>query len=351
MSNYNCESAFSAVSNIIAGWNLGNTLDATNRTRGGEILDESFPIVKFETAWGNPVTTKEMIEQVKNAGFNAVRLPVTWAFHFDSDYNIDSKWMDRVQEIADYILSLGLYCILNVHHDGGSKGWVCASESCYNRVGDGFAHIWEQIADRFEQYGEKLIFEAINEPLNEEGDWGSVKSEDYAGVMLFNQRFVDAVRSRGGYNKTRNLTVMPYAGAHSNARLDGFSMPTDTVDGHLILQVHNYDPTGFCWLKSEHPLRDTWGTPEDIEELETSMRDVAAHGKRFNVPVIIGEFGAEDKNNDAQRAKYSARFAQSAADLGIKCFWWDCGHFALLDRENCCMIHTEVVDALTKYRR
>ncbi len=349
MNNYKCETAVQAVANIKAGWNLGNTLDATNRSRNGETLTRESSIADYETAWGNPITTKEMIETVVNAGFDAIRLPVTWQGHFDENYNIDKVWMDRVQEVVDYVIPLGVYCILNVHHDGGTGGWIHTSKETYEKNGDGFARVWEQIADRFESYGEKLLFEAVNEPLDETGNWGSRDSAHYEGVMLYNQRFVDIVRSRGGYNKTRNLAVMPYAGAHGNHRVAGIEMPKDSVEGHLILQVHNYDPMGFCWLKSEKPLRDWWGSDEDYEEVNTDMRDLAEHGKRMGVPVIVGEFGCENKNNDAEIAKYARHFVKTAASHGIKCFWWDCGHFALLDRENCKMIHTDVVKALTEY--
>lgn len=346
--NYSCRSAFSAAADITAGWNLGNTLDATEHTSDGKPIIGSTKA--YETAWGNPVTTREMLEQIRNAGFNAVRLPVTWKYHFDSEYTIDKEWMDRVQTITDWILSLGMYCILNVHHDGGCRSWIRTSAEWYARVGDGFARIWEQIADRFAEYDDRLMFEALNEPLNEEGDWGSENADDYAAVMMYNQRFVDTIRSRGGYNKTRNLLVMPYAGAHSTARLEGFAMPKDTVDGHLILEVHNYDPTGFCWRNSDQPpMRDWWGDEADMELLYSSMRDIAAHAKRFGVPAIVGEFGVEYKDNDGERAKYAFHFARSAAEQGIKCFWWDCGHFALLDREQCVISHPEVARALTEY--
>ncbi len=346
--NYTCESAFEAVANIVAGWNLGNTLDATNHTLDGG------PIVggpeAYETAWGNPLTTREMLAEIKNAGFNAVRLPVTWNHHFDSGYNIDSQWMDRVQTIADWILSLDMYCIINTHHDGGCRSWIGASAETYARVGDGFARLWEQIADRFADYGERLIFEAVNEPLNDAGEWNSTRQADYDAVMMYNQRFVDTVRSRGGYNKCRNLMVMPYAGAHSNERLSGFSMPEDSAEGHLILQVHNYDPTGFCWRNSDQPpMRDWWGDEADMELLYGSMRDIAAHAERFGVPAVIGEFGVESKDNDPERAKYAYHFAKSGAEVGIKCFWWDCGHFSILDRVNCRISSPDVARALTKY--
>jgi len=345
--NYTCESAVSAVKNINAGWNLGNTLDATEHTSDRQLIVGG--IEAYETAWGNPLTTREMLETVRSAGFNAIRLPVTWKYHFDSDYNIDPQWLDRVQTIADWILSLDMYCIINLHHDGGCRSWIRASRDCFERVGKGFARLWEQIADRFAEYGGRIMFEAVNEPLNDDGDWRSMKQEDYDAVMLYNQLFVDTVRSRGGYNPTRNLLVMPYAGAHSNERLGGFAMPKDSTEGHLILEVHNYDPTGFCWHNSEEPARDFWGNESDMELLYSSMRDIAHHAKRFGVPAVIGEFGVEYKENDSERAKYAWHFAKSAGDLGIKCFWWDCGHFSLIDRESCRISHPDVTDALTRY--
>jgi len=337
------ETAAEAVNNITAGWNLGNTLDAT----GEWIAKGSY--VNFETAWGNPVTTKEMITRIKEAGFNAIRVPVTWEFHIDADGNVEREWMDRVQELVDYVISQDLYCILNMHHDGGAgtQSWVRAATKNYSKNKDRFARVWEQIAERFKDYPEKLLFEAINEPLDEAGNWGNASSDANLGLAMYHQSFVNTVRNSGGHNRYRNLIVMTYAGSHDKEALDKFKLPKDKVEGHLILEVHSYDPVGFSWYEASWTtVRSTWGTEADYKEIDEDMLMLKNYSEKLGVPVIIGEFGSEDKDNDSERAKHASYFVGTAAKYGIKCFWWDCGRFALLDRRKVEIIHSELVEAI-----
>jgi len=339
-----CRKAAEVVGLMKAGWNLANTLECA-----GQKTVNAVSTADFETAWGNPVTTPEMIKAVRDAGFGAVRVPVTWGPHMDENYRIDKVWLDRVTEVVGYVLDAGMFCIINVHHDTGERGWLRAMGEPGDEMHRRFAAIWQQLCEHFADYDDRLIFEGYNEMLDEEAHWKFTDAASLARLNALAQLFVDTVRSRGGYNPTRNLLVMPYAGAHSNERLGGFAMPKDSTEGHLILEVHNYDPTGFCWHNSEEPARDFWGNESDMELLYSSMRDIAHHAKRFGVPAVIGEFGVEYKENDSERAKYAWHFAKSAGDLGIKCFWWDCGHFSLIDRESCRISHPDVTDALTRY--
>ena len=203
------ETAEKAVEAINAGWNLGNALDSCGEWIG--LYTDGKPS-SYETAWGNPVTAKKLITAVKKAGFNAVRVPVTWAEHIDDSGNIDKEWLDRVQEVVDYVLSQDMYCILNVHHDAGADGWLEASAECYKKNSKKFAALWKNIALRFRDCGGKLIFEGFNEMLDSNNSWTDAKANDaYTAVNDFNQLFVDTGRKTGVNNAERNRMVQVYA--------------------------------------------------------------------------------------------------------------------------------------------
>ena len=330
MSKNKFESAYDAVSNIKIGWNLGNTLDAHGKLKGWN------KPAKYETAWKNPITEKSMITVIKKAGFNAVRLPVTWYEHCDTDGDIDTDWLDRVQEIVDYVISQDMYCILDVHHDAGENGWLCASEECYSKYARRFEGLWKNIAKRFEPYSDKLLFEGFNEMLDGSYSWDVPKdSKAYEILNDFNQLFVDTVRSTGGNNLRRNLVIEVYSAACTEPVLDAFAMPDDTADGHIIVQVHNYDPQGFTFPKAPWTtLTDKWGSDDDIKHLDELFARLEKYSDKFGAPMIVGEFGAFDKNNTADRTRYAYEFASRAAAVGIKCFWWDAGGMDILDRRN-----------------
>ncbi len=323
-----CESAQQASENINVGWNLGNTLDSKGDWINGGVSN-------YETAWGNPVINKELIAGVKAAGFNTIRLPVTWDAHVDANGNIDEAWLDRVQEVVDWILDEGLYCVLNVHHDGGSDGWLVASDDCIKGDAKRFKGLWTNIAERFKDYDERLIFESFNEVLDESDSWTTSRTaEGYAAVNELNQMFVDAVRKTGGNNTTRNLMLQTYSAGSAAATFNNFELPDDTVDGHLLVQVHSYDPQGFTWTDATWTtMTDQWGDSSQIKVVEDLFSLLDRYSDKIGVPIIVGEFGAQSKNNDKERAEYAKCFISEGAKYGIKCFWWDNGgDFKIIDR-------------------
>ena len=128
------------------GWNMGNTLDAPDG----------------ETSWGQPEITPELIKSVKELGFKTIRLPVSWGKHtVDEDYTIDSAFLDRVQEVVDYCFDNDLYVIVNSHHD---NDFYYPSKERFEEGSKFIESIWSQVAERFKDYGTKLIFESMNEP-------------------------------------------------------------------------------------------------------------------------------------------------------------------------------------------
>lgn len=316
------------ISQINAGWNLGNTLDAN-----GNWINGSSPS-SFETAWGNPVTTREMIAAVHDRGFNSIRIPVTWAQHIDASGNVDSAWMARVREVVDYAYDLGMYVILNVHHDTGEHGsekvcWIIAEEGSVNSILDKYRNLWTNIANEFSDYDYRLMFEGYNELLDTNNTWNapSIGQSAYNAVNTLAQTFVDAVRATGGNNASRNLIVNTYVASIDQDVLNNFTLPSDTTPNHLAAQVHIYAPWGFTGTSASvnwTPVHSDF-TDLDRAEIDGVMSAISAFSSRIGVPVIIGECGAEYKNNDEAIAQYAGYLFGAATANNIKCFWWDNG--------------------------
>ena len=236
------ETARTAVANMKIGWNLGNTLDATGKRDTVCVTPTD-----FETSWRQPVTTRQMIHAFKERGFNCIRIPVTWSKHLDNDDNIDPAWLRRVGQIVNYVIDEGMYCILNVHHDTGVHGWLCTDSDRYPEISKRFKKLWQQIAERFEPYGERLLFEGFNEMLDKDGHWDSTTPANYEIFNTLAQDFVDVVRSTGGNNEWRNLIVTTYSANGGKTTLSAYRLPQDRHDHHLIGEVHFYDPPEFCF--------------------------------------------------------------------------------------------------------
>ena len=252
------ETAYQAVRNMKVGWNLGNTLDAHN---GSRMTD----VVQSETTWGQPVTKPELMQMMKEAGFGAIRVPVTWYPHMDNNNKVDAAWMKRVHEVVDYVLDAGMYCILNIHHDTGADGdghtsWLKADETVYAQQKGRFESLWRQIAEEFRDYDQRLLFESYNEMLDTYNSWcfasfaapgnynATVAKSAYNAINSYAQSFVNTVRATGGNNAQRNLIVNTYAASngignwnsHLLDPLKQMNLPDDVVQGHLFFEVHAY---------------------------------------------------------------------------------------------------------------
>lgn len=336
--NYNNtydDNTIDIIDRLSIGWNLGNTLDCIDYKRSGSSE-------YYETLWGNPVTTKEMIDVVKNAGFKSVRVPVTWYDHVDSNGVIDSVWMNRVEEVVNYVLDNDMTCIINLHHDTGKQAWIKANIEKEDEMEQIVTSLWTQIAAHFKNYDEDLLFEGFNEILNEQNDWGEAQDDDYTVVNDLNQVFVNTVRQSGGQNAQRYLIVNTYAASTDQKTLDSFVMPEDTVQDRIITEVHFYD-TGEASIDSM------------IKRLEERF-------VKKGIPVIIGEFGMQANSNenysDESRRTYAGYLVSKAGEAGIGCFWWDNGGifadyndlntYALLNRSSLEWYDEKLVDVIIK---
>ncbi|MDR0197468.1 MAG: cellulase family glycosylhydrolase [Oscillospiraceae bacterium] len=334
--------------NIKVGWNLGNTLDAT----GGSGLSS-------ETSWGNPKTTKANIDALKKAGFNAVRIPVSWHNHVDGGYNIDKAWMARVKEVVGYAAANDMYIILNTHHD---NSLFKLSDAGMKETEKAFKKIWEQIAGEFKSYGEKLIFEGLNEPRVEGSsmEWQGGTAAEHKNLNRLNQLFVDTVRASGGNNARRVLMIPTYAASAEAAAMNGLTLPNDPGGkDKIIVSIHAYTPYNFA-LNQNSPLK-TWSkdNPGDTRDIDNVLNRAYETFVKKGTPVIIGEMGALNKdNNTGARSEWAEYYTKQARKKGIACFWWDNGYmglttatsdgFGILDRRTGEFKYPEVAKALTR---
>ena len=326
----NGNTATELVSFIGTGWNLGNTLDAIG---GGNSLSS-------ETSWGNPKTTKAMIDAVKAQGFSAVRVPVSWGNHTTGDnFTIDSKWLARVKEVVDYCIDNDMYVILNIHHDTSTQYYYPSSE--YKERSVKFVtSIWTQVAKYFKDYDQKLIFETLNEPrLAGTGDewWFDVNNPNNAvrdsisAINALNQTAVDAIRAAGGKNTDRCIMVPGYDASIDGCTTSTFKLPDDSTPNRLIVSVHAYTPYNFA-LNANGTAEFTNDLKNEVDYLYSTIK---SHFIDKGVPAIIGETSASNKNNAAERVKWAQYYMGKSAEYGVPCMLWDNNAFNGSDKGEC----------------
>ena len=319
------------------GINLGNTLEACDNNVG---IKTNTPL-SYETHWGQPKTTQAMIDGMKAAGFDTIRIPVAWmtnATHlYEGDYTIDADYMDRVEEVVRYARKAGMYVIINDHWDGGWYG-MFGSESAETRAlaMEAYKGMWQQIAERFRDYSDYLIFESANEELGGRFDENSplycsdsvvtylTDDERYALTNEINQTFVDVVRATGGNNATRFLLIAGYSTNIDQTCDDRFQMPKDTADSKLMVSVHYYDPWSYCGASSAASATK-WGKVSDYEYLDQQLAKMTKFTEA-GYGVVIGEYGAlpgSDGLKDNTLAYHTA-FLDACTKYNLTNCLWDC---------------------------
>ena len=319
------ETSFEAITNMGVGWNLGNTLEPvwTGDTDGRDWR-------RWETGWGQSVTTQSLMNMMKNAGFGAIRVPVSWGVHMDAEGKVYEEWMNRVNEVVDYVLNAGMYCIINIHHDTGADeelAWLVASPEGYARERQKYESLWRQIALRFRDYGPQLLFESYNEMLDESRSWcfasyalgydANAAAGAYQAINDYAQSFIDVVRSTGGNNSVRNLVVNTYGAcngagdwnSHLQDPLKNMKMPEDEVEDHILFQVHSY------------PKIDD--LPAMEREVTQMLDDLDTYLVSQGGPVIVGEWGTFSENPTLENyCHYAKWFAGECKRRGIGTFHW-----------------------------
>ena len=314
------------------GINLGNTLEAYNHQSytGGSNPDG------FETGWGQPYTTAEMIQGMKNAGFDTIRIPVAWTngMNFEKgDYTIDERLMNRVETVVNYALDADMYVIVNDHWDGGWWGMFGSEDQATrDKALEMYKSMWTQIGENFKDYSHKLIFESANEELgdrlNDKDVTGSEgvlsKSECYETTNMINSEFVKLIRSQGGNNQDRFLLIAGYNTDIALTCDDRFKMPEDSAASKLLLSVHYYTPWDYCGTESV----DHWGSPTDFDEQNGLFEKLSKFSEQ-GYGVVIGEYAVMKKNGGIKpdTDKFYSNLLDNC-DLYDFCpVLWDCSNF------------------------
>ena len=326
-----------------AGWNLGNTFDAyDNRTVPGR---------DYETYWSGAKTTRELIHALSEAGFNLIRIPVSWHNHVSgNNYAIDTAWINRIKEVAGWIVDEDMYFIINIHHDN-SEQYLYPDTKHYDQSEKYLTAIWSQVADAFADFDDHCIMESMNEPrlVGSSFEWwlnpNAAECQDAADcINRLNQAFVDTVRASGGYNAKRYLMVPGYCASPDGVISNLFKIPHDAAENKIIVEVHAYTPYDYA-LNTKNPDHSF-----DLEKDQSKKTDISRFMNNLynkyiaqGIPVIIDEFGAlQKKTDDLQgRVNFAAYYIASASTRGMTCCWWD-NHaftgggekFGIIDRKN-----------------
>lgn len=299
-------SAWELCKEFTYGWNLGNTMDA----RASGTLND-------ETAWQPDKTNEEMMKLLAKDGFNVVRIPVSWDKHMKdhySDYKVSEKWMKRVREIVDYAIDNGLYVILNTHHEE----WYFPNEENKEEDIEQLKALWTQIADEFQNYDEHLIFEGLNEPRlrGTPQEWNAGTAEGRAIVAEYEKVFYETVRNSGGNNPKRMLMMTGYAAASDKTSMSEIYIPEN--DDKVIVSVHAYTPYNFALDPNG---TDKYPGKSDIEWFFKNVKELFIDKQ---IPVIVGEYGAMNRNgNTEERVKWLTDYLTIAKETGVTCVWWD----------------------------
>ncbi|MFI5933811.1 cellulase family glycosylhydrolase [Actinoplanes sp. NPDC051494] len=352
------------VADMGAGWNLGNSLEASNNG------------IPSETAWGNPVVTQALINRVKAAGFKTIRIPVSYLGTIGAapNYTVSAAWLTRIAEVVTYAHSQGLYVVINMHGDGYKTvggSWLICDASDQTTVKDRYQKVWAQVATKFQSFNDHLIFESMNEEFD--GQYGNPTQPCYSNINAYNQIFVDTVRRTGGNNASRWLLVPGW-----NTNIDytvgsyGFAIPTDqyrsstvpAAEQRIMISVHYYDPWDFTGQEdgvitqwgpnATNPAKtSTWGQADYLDaQLKKTYDTFVTRG----YPVFVGEYGAIDKTTyDATNNRYRADFARTlvaaAKKYGAATAYWDNGYngqhgFGLFDRSSATVTQQGIIDAI-----
>jgi endoglucanase len=357
-------SASQIVADMGAGWNLGNQLEANAN---------GYP---NETAWGQPAVTQALIDKVRAAGFKTIRIPVSYLGHIGAgpDYTINPSWLNRIQEVVNYAYNRGLHVLINMHGDGYksiSGSWLICDSPSQTAIKAKYQKVWQQIANRFKNYDQRLILESMNEEFD--GQYGNPTQPCYSNINSYNQIFVDTVRKTGGNNSSRWLLVPGW-----NTNIDytagnyGFAVPSDQYrsssipanERRIMISVHYYSPWDFAGEESgtitqwgraaTNPSRtSTWGQEDYLDSQLKKMYDTFV---TKGYPVVVGEYGAIDKSSfDSSNNRYRADFARAVAatakKYGAATVYWDNGAtdrygFGLFNRRSLTVTQQGIINAI-----
>jgi endoglucanase len=306
--------ASALVADMGPGWNFGNSFDVRSRDK---------------TLWGNPLPTTRTVDAVFDRGFRTLRLPITWGYNMGDgpSFTIESSYFDRVEAIVSHALEKGMYVIINVHHD---DEWIIPTRANASATNAQLSRVWSQIATRFRNYSDFLIFEVLNEPrhVGTPEEWTGGTAEGRSVLNTFHKTALDAIRATGGNNTERKIMIPPYAALISETVWNALVIPNN--DPNVIISLHAYFPLEFALLATD----PDWGSTEDRRQVTDLMNRITSNFINRGFPVVMGEWGAIDTIASAEaRETHAEFFVQACLSKGIvPIVWDDGGDFGLLSR-------------------
>lgn len=373
------QTAMQVASQMWPGWNLGNTMEGG--TYDHEWTDKAG--VDSEVSWQKTRTTRQLFAFVRQQGFRSVRIPCAWAMGHVSgpdECEVDTAWLNRVQQLVDWCLAEDLYVIINQHWDGGwlEHDGVTDSADVATKQKQ-MASIWRQIAQRFRNYDQRLLFAGMNEPAvggaSPAGKGNLLKDQELSDrIALYEQTFIDAVRATGGRNKDRILVVQgPNTNIDITCQFDYFPRLKDTVAERLMMEVHYYDPYQFSGMQEDADWGKMWyywgsnnkgeaqrNTVESqnechvVEQMEKLRKLYVSKG----VPVVLGEYAAQqrwavgkDPIHDASIRDYYRVVTRECVNHGVLPFVWDTNYhpgMSIIDREALKVVNTNMMTGIQK---
>lgn len=319
------------------GINIGNSLDV-------ERVRQYIPnagIEDFERFWGNPPITPQLIKAIRDKGFSTVRIPVSWGEHMGEDGTVDPEWMKRVEQVVSEALGEGLYVILDTHHES----WLVPTPECEAESTWRLTNLWGQIAEHFANYGDRLLFEPLNEPRlkNSSLEWTAGTDEMRAVINRMYEAVVSRVRSCGGNNETRWLLLEAYGNSNMEEALRGLCLPDDP---YLMVSVHAYLPYSFALAEGGTAAWDR-NRPEDIREINELLNRIDTLFLQKGIPVVITEYGCNDRQNPEARKAWVSYWSEQAGKMGVPLIWWDNGKESqIIDRESLVWTQEGLVQAM-----
>lgn len=345
---------------------LPKAADLAGKMGFGFNIGNSLEVPSNPTAWGNPFPTQELLDSIKAVGFSTVRIPCAWDSHAPNGV-ITETWLDSVKTVVDFAIKNDLYVVLNIHHEG-EDGWFQThiGETVEAAVDTKMKNYWTQIANKFKDYDEHLLFAGANEPGSNLGDndWNAAHAQT---LMHYYQTFIDAVRATGGNNETRTLIIQ---GTNTDidksvTHIKPNMLPTDKQTGYMMFEVHYYSPYQYTIMPSEQD----WGAPGgekiltqyfygDYQSADakrnagynawTNSVDATVStgayvdnqfqkiAQAYGIPVLIGEFGAnirypelsgeELQKHIEGRIQWHRDVAKAAKKNGVIPVIWDMGN-------------------------
>ncbi len=311
--------------NMGLAWNLGNALDLVDAN--GNVN---------EKATGNAKATRKLIQAVKAAGFNTIKIPVSFIDMVGADGNVNDDYIARIQQVVNYAYDMGMYSIVSLHSDGmptvkGSWINIDATGTAFNDILNKYGALWTEVATAFAGYDQKVLFQSGNEFMNSAGNYDAAPTEnEYKNINALNQAFVDSVRNAGGANTDRVLSVVGYRNDINYTVMEnGFVKPTDTATNRLMLCVNYYTPPTFTLggYEGGSDSATTWDANGDFGDsyMNSQFSKIFTFASTLGMPVMIGEYGPANKNNTDARALYDNHLNYYAALYGIVTAYWDNG--------------------------